>query len=254
MEKKINVLIAGQSNSICNYLIGLLGVRYKELTFLSGVTINQVTAHVEKQPIQITIFESKFLKTFSNIEEIEKQAKAFQNSLVILLQSKDTKEKQMQWLTKIFPNAIILYKPLNPAALFHRIDNFLESLVPKNGKETLSLPTWALHPYLNLEVLCQNYQNNREKVVKILKLYLLQIETQFQRIEQMLKENNCQKINEEFISLRTAFLYFADKKILQELDQIKNELENATERKLLERKIKEAKKIWESIKLEIEEL
>ncbi|HON19278.1 MAG TPA: hypothetical protein PK990_08960 [Salinivirgaceae bacterium] len=251
----LNLLLAGNSDSFKPYLIGLLRIRYKELILFPAQNIRQMINIAQKTNISILIADLQLILPTAKGGEYEQLHDLLKNTMMIVLHPKETKPSQIQLISKHFPHLKLLQKPFNPASLYHFIDSAIEQSQRKEPTEEINLPAWAIQDNLNLRVLCQNFRNDREKVIKILKLYPAQIETHLVTIEQiLLNKQNDQLIN-ELQSLKTSLIYFAGEKVVSLIDQIRRHVEdNPYDSTNIAQLLANFKNQWEAVQKQIQEL
>jgi len=145
-------------------------------------------------------------------------------------------------------------KPFKPATLFLIIDKYVDI---KNSntvatKEFIT-PVWADFEHIDLKVMFETYSNEREKVIKVLKLFPKSINPQLAKIDMLIRKKRKALLIKEFMSIRSSFLYFANPDVISSIDKIIGHLENDYMENVSAEYQNLCKK-WSKISAEIEEL
>ncbi|HOG20749.1 MAG TPA: hypothetical protein PKW37_09950, partial [Salinivirgaceae bacterium] len=145
-------------------------------------------------------------------------------------------------------------KPFKPATLFLIIDKYVDTkyLDAVTNKKFIT-PVWADFEHMDLKVIFETYSNKREKVIKILKLFPETINPQLEKIGALIKKRKTALLIQEFMSIRSSFLYFANSDTISNIDKIIMHLENSHMENVLAEYQNLCKK-WSEISAEIEEL
>ncbi len=220
MIQKHNLLVIEKDDATRGLLSDLVGVRYKQIRVISTKDLGQAVDVIGKEQIDLIMLDYAFIKVaFTEINANLESLKTISNNTpIITLTNKSLGEKPESTSTFSFTDN--LFKPFKPASLYVIIDRFLaEQQIEATAEEVFIKPDWANFRHIDVHILCQSYSSNKEKVVKILKLYPEHINLQLHKINSSFRKANVNTLLEDFQSLRTSFVYFAGKEVVSTIDK-----------------------------------
>lgn len=194
MNKIFTALVISSNQKMCDLINNLVNVRYKNIRVKIKKEAEQF---FHNDNIDILFIENCLAEPIIN-------ALTKSNVYTVLLKNKNESEKN------ISNNFVYLNNPFKPVALYLIIDNFL---LPRqknmDDKTQLTYPCWVNFKYLNIDILLNNYLNNREKIDRVLKLFPQQIDAQLTIIAELITKKNRSELIDETMSLSATFTYFA---------------------------------------------
>ena len=220
MIQKNNLLVIDRDDATRGLISDLVGVRYKQIRVISSKELTQAIEFVEKETVGLILLDSSFFRSqlsdsISNLELLVNKTKS---APVVSLINKNIGEKPDVVATLRFADN--LFKPFKPASLYLIIDKFLADT--KHGaqiEEVFIKPDWANFRYIDVQILCQTYSSQKDKVIKILKLYPEHINVQLQKIGSEFRKTDGKNLLEQFQSLRTSFVYFSGQEVVSTIDR-----------------------------------
>ncbi len=219
MLQKKTVLIIDQNDSTRNIITDLIGVRYKNIRAICTKETIQIEEFFKKETVDLLIVDcNKSIQSHNDILKLNKTIDQYANNVpIVLLSTKKTIDKNKD--TCGFTIADVLIKPFKPASLFLIIDKHInENNIAKIVNEEYRNPEWAYFKHIDLSILCKTYSKEKEKVIKVLKLFPGSITPQLEKIKKLFKKKNTSSLLEEMISIRASFLYFSKPEIISIFD------------------------------------
>lgn len=222
-----NVLIIDRDDANRSLISDLIGVRYKNIRVLSSRKIEKAADFIKKEHIdlalvEIAIFTGQSQDYFQIHETI---ASALKGIPVVTMASKAHVEKIGKDL--VIQAIDNLNKPFKPATLYFILDKYLAGNQDDSmNEDEFFVPDWAKFKHIDVRILCQTYSCEKEKAVKILKLYPSHVQSQLENINTLFKDKNGDQLHESFLALRTSFLYFSKPEVLEIFDSIVEHIAN----------------------------
>ncbi|MDY0280381.1 MAG: hypothetical protein RBR35_07455 [Salinivirgaceae bacterium] len=228
MSHNYKVLLIDRDDTSRSLIGDLIGVRYKNIRVLSYKKAERALETLEKENVDIVLAEiGIFMEQAQNISGInDRLIKTLKDIPCVTITPKISNDKIGKEVNMVAIDN--LDKPFKPASLYLILDKHLLSSEERNEQEKeFVVPNWARFQYIDIRVLCQTYSCEKEKVVKILKLYPPYVQTQIESLKLLFEAQEMEQLYESFQTLRTSFLYFSKPEVMKIFDSIFEHIEKS---------------------------
>ena len=226
MNHIYKVILIDRDDANRSLICDLIGVRYKNIRVLSHKKAESALESLKKEEIDMALVEiSVFIEQSQNFSGINgKLVEALNDVPCVTITPKNTTDKNGKDIHAIAVDN--LNKPFKPASLYLILDKYLfSSHMESIDTEEFIIPKWAVFQFIDIRILCQTYSCDKDKVVKILKLYPHHVQTQLENMSSIFKTREVEQLYELFQSLRTSFLYFSKPEVMKIVDSIVEHIE-----------------------------
>ncbi|NLK16323.1 MAG: hypothetical protein GX311_08000 [Bacteroidales bacterium] len=249
MQEKNTILVIDQEYSVGNIILDLVRIRYRNVRAVCSNDTVQIEKILTDEPLCLIFIDHKIAKQSKNSITQTLINNNRNNVPIILLSTKNSAKN-----TSAVTIADTIDKPFKPATLFLIIDKYVDNINSDGiASKEFTTPVWADFEHIDLKIMFETYSNEREKVIKILKLFPESINPQFAKIDTLIRKRRAALLIQEFMSIRSSFLYFAKPDTISSIDKIIGHLEN-NHMENVSAEYQNLLKFWSNISAEIDEL